>query len=133
MHIFSSLFISIFRRGTVRSAEALELLLYTGASTKHPSAGRSRQSLCFEGVVEERRRVLEYLRVLLECDTLHRLVDLALQPLDGHFHLDKIMRKVAKVSENIRMSYRQPPSIQEKMSGRVEVFYDPAKYPNNIF
>ncbi|GFO02970.1 hypothetical protein PoB_002947500, partial [Plakobranchus ocellatus] len=43
------------RRGTVRSAEALELLLYTGASTEHPSAGRSRQSLCFEGVVEERR------------------------------------------------------------------------------
>ncbi|GFO17765.1 hypothetical protein PoB_004427000 [Plakobranchus ocellatus] len=56
-----------------------------------------------------------------------------LKALDGHFHLDKIMRKVAKVSENIRMSFRQSPSIQEKMSGRVEVFYDPAKYPNNIF
>ncbi|GFN91564.1 3'-5' ssDNA/RNA exonuclease tatd [Plakobranchus ocellatus] len=55
-----------------------------------------------------------------------------LEALDGHFHLDRIMGKSAKVSEMIQMPLRQAHDSQMRLSGGVAVFCDPAKYPHHI-
>ncbi|GFO46545.1 3'-5' ssDNA/RNA exonuclease tatd [Plakobranchus ocellatus] len=55
-----------------------------------------------------------------------------LEALDGHFHLDRMMGKSAKVSEMIQMPLRQAPDPQVRLSGGVAVFCDPAKYSHHI-
>ncbi|GFS03648.1 TatD DNase family protein [Elysia marginata] len=54
------------------------------------------------------------------------------QLYDGHFHLDRMLGKDARVSEMLRMPLSRRPGTTGRLRGGVVVFCDPHSYPRNV-